>query len=103
MSPSRCIPLHRSGATTAAVLRRQRMIRSAIISSSPLSCICADSSGPRSGGDGAMLPSSSAMSALPLGDCGAVGGSAFGVRGMVGGIGVEDCAEPVKVVSMNRA
>eukprot|EP00965_Chrysotila_dentata_P104564 3453084-Pleurochrysis_carterae.AAC.1 len=80
MSPSRCIPLHRSGATTAAVSRRRRIIRSAIIPSSPLSCTCADLSDPRSGGDGTMLSSSSAMSARPLSDCGAVGGSAFGVR-----------------------
>eukprot|EP00965_Chrysotila_dentata_P258418 6213212-Pleurochrysis_carterae.AAC.1 len=102
MSPSRCIPLQRSGATTAAVLRRRRMIRSAIVPSSPFSCICADSSDSKSGGDGAMSSSSSAMSALPLDDCGAVGGSACGVRGKVGGIGGGDCARPGKVVSMNR-
>eukprot|EP00965_Chrysotila_dentata_P167876 5543608-Pleurochrysis_carterae.AAC.1 len=58
MSPSRCIPLHRSGATTAAVSRLGRIIRSAIVPSSPLSCTCADSSVPMSGGDGAMLSSS---------------------------------------------
>eukprot|EP00965_Chrysotila_dentata_P006546 213610-Pleurochrysis_carterae.AAC.2 len=74
-----------------------------MVPSSSSSCVGAISSCSMSGGDGAMASLSSPMSALSFGDDGAVGGSAFGTRGVTGGVGGEFCVRPGKIVSMNRA
>eukprot|EP00965_Chrysotila_dentata_P162212 5356855-Pleurochrysis_carterae.AAC.3 len=107
MSPSRCTPLHRSGATTAAVLRRRRMMRSAIVPSSRSACVGEASSFFMLGGDGARVSFSSLlssmMSSLSLVDCGALGGSVLATCGVVGGTGGECCFRPGKTFPMNRA
>eukprot|EP00965_Chrysotila_dentata_P122601 4052341-Pleurochrysis_carterae.AAC.1 len=105
MSQSRCTPLHRSGATTAAVLPRRRMMHSTIVSSSSLACAGVASSFSTSGGDGAMSSTSSVLSLTMLSpiDGGAVGGCVPGICSTLGGAGGECWFSPGKIVSMNRA
>eukprot|EP00965_Chrysotila_dentata_P217414 6189975-Pleurochrysis_carterae.AAC.1 len=102
-----CTPLHRSGATTAAVLRRLRIMLFAIVPSSSLACVRAGLSASMLGGDGARVSSpsllSSTMMSLSLIDGGAVGWCVLGPCGMEGGTGGECWVRPGKVVSMNRA